>query len=82
MTKEKLLSNLRDILQKLDCESDSPLTREKSLKHDDEIEVLIQHIKILVQDLLHDNQSMRNEMFDMQKLLEGRDDTYPPETFI
>ena len=71
MQKEQLLRELRDILSKLDCESDSTLTRAKSVKHNDEEEVLLQHIRILIEDLKHDNNSLRNENFEMRRLLEG-----------
>jgi hypothetical protein len=71
MPKYQIVNELRAILAKLDCESDSLITREPSVKHEDEIELLIQHIRILVEELNHENQSLRNELFDVRKFLEN-----------
>ena len=71
MSKVQLLIELRFILNKLDCDRDSIITREKSSKHEDDVQVLLQHIKILIEDLLHDNQALRCELFDMRQAMEG-----------
>ncbi len=70
MSKTQILIELRFILDKLDCDRDSLITREKSSKHDDDIQVLLQHVKILVEDLLHDNQALRCELFDIRRAME------------
>jgi len=71
-----LIQELRSILGKRDCQSDSFITRAKSVKHADETEVLIQHVRILVEDLLHENQSQRNEIFYLRNLIEDPGDDY------
>jgi len=78
-----LLRELREILDKLDCEPDSPITRAKSAKHESEEEVLLQHIRILIENYKHDITSLINENFQMRKLLEGgEDDNYPPTDML
>lgn len=74
ISKDELLIELRLILNKLDCDRDSIITREKSIKHDDEVQVLLQHIKILISDLLHDNQALRCELFDIRRSIEDGGD--------
>lgn len=74
MSKTQILIELRFILNKLDCDRDSIITREKSSKHDDEVQVLLQHIKILIADLMHDNQALRCELFDMRRVIEDEGD--------
>lgn len=74
MSKTQILIELRFILNKLDCDRDSIITREKSSKHDEEVSLLLSHIRILIQDLLHDNQALRCELFDIRRSIEDGGD--------
>jgi hypothetical protein len=70
MDKKQITARLRSILNRVDVESDGMVNRKKSLKHDDEIEVLLEHIALLVLDLTFDAEASRRELFDIRTLLE------------
>ncbi len=68
--KIEIEKQLRLILEKEDIDVDNILNRKVSDKHESKIELLMQHLRILIQDLKHDAQSSKNEMFAMRDILE------------
>jgi len=70
MTKKEISQKLREILQKEDTYTDGMLSRKKSPKHDDDIEVLLEHLQLLIADLRFNSISSRREMFQVRRLLE------------
>ena len=70
MNQQKILARLRKILNKSDVELDGLINRKKSSKHSDEIEVLLDHISLLVTDLRFDAEASRRELFEIRSILE------------
>ncbi|KKN91225.1 hypothetical protein LCGC14_0220930 [marine sediment metagenome] len=69
MNKQQIAAKLRAIL----CQADSMsglLSRKRSSKHADDIEVLLEHISLLVADLRFDNAATRNELWQVRDILE------------
>lgn len=67
---EQITSYLREILNQEDIYSDGILSRKVSQKHDDKIEVLLQHLKILVMYLRFEASASNKEMFKIRNLIE------------
>lgn len=70
MDKKKIASILRSILNRSDVESDSLLSRKKSPYHTCDLEVLLEHISLLVLDLRFDAEASRRELIETNRLLE------------
>jgi len=70
MDKSKITARLRLILDRADIESDGLINRKKSSKHNDDIEVLLEHLALLVLDLKFDAEASRRELFEVRALLE------------
>ncbi len=72
MNQEHIKSILRKILNQEDLElvKEEVLSRKKSQKHDCEIEVLIEHISLLVTDLRFATEASNRELFEARQLLE------------
>lgn len=72
MTKreKQIATQLRSILDRNDIEQDGLITRKPSQKHTDNIDVLIQHISLLVTDLRFDAEASRREMSAVKSLLD------------
>lgn len=63
-------SKLRQILSREDINCDGFINRKKSSKHNSEIEVLLEHVSLLVIDSQFEAQATRNELHDVRSLLE------------
>lgn len=70
MNQKQVTAKLRVILDRADVDSDGLINRKASVKHGDDIEVLLEHISILVTDLRFDAEASRRELFDVRTLLE------------
>lgn len=67
MKEKGIVKALRSILNKSDLDRDDPITRKRSIKHTDDIQVLLAHTRILVSSLRHEAECCRRELFDLQK---------------
>jgi len=70
MNRKQILAKLRAILDRADVDSDGMINRKKSSRHEDEMEVLLEHVSLLVTDLRFDVAATRNELFEVRCLLE------------
>ncbi len=70
MTQAEIIKKLKKILYKSDIDRDSLITRQTSTKHKNEIELLLEHINILIAELRHDAESSKRELFQIRNLLE------------
>lgn len=70
MDTKKITSKLRAILNRNDIESDGIVNRKKSSKHESEIEVLLEHVSLLVNDLRFNITATRSELFEIRSILE------------
>lgn len=72
MNQKDIISVLERILDKEDSDpiEEKILSRGVSSKHDGKIELLLEHIRLLVADLRFDAEASRREMFEARKLLE------------
>ena len=70
MNNKQITAKLRAILNRADVESDSLINRKASSKHTDEIEVLLEHVLLLVIDFRFDSEATRRELFEVRNLLE------------
>ncbi len=70
MDKKRIAKKLKSILNKADVDSDGLINRKISSKHEDEIEVLLEHLSLLVADALFVAASSRKELFQVRSLLE------------
>jgi len=68
--KSKLAKKLRAILDREDMDSDGLITRKPSKKHEDNLDVLIQHISILIKDFRFDKEATRRELSEIRQLLD------------
>jgi hypothetical protein len=68
VNQERIKSILRKILNRED--TDSEILNREVLQRPDEIEVLLEHVVLLVADLRFDALASRKEMFEARKLLE------------
>lgn len=70
MNQKEIISRLKKILNKSDVESDGLINRKRSSKHDGEVEVLLDHISLLVADLRFNAKVDRRELFQVRAVLE------------
>jgi hypothetical protein len=70
MNKKQIIAKLRAILDRADVDSDGIINRKKSSRHEDEMEVLLEHVSLLVADLRLNVAATRNELFEVRFLLE------------
>lgn len=70
MNSKQIAAKLRAILDREDVESDGLINRKRSSKHDDEIEVLLEHVLLLVTDLRFNVAATKKELFEVRCLLE------------
>jgi len=70
VNKKQIIAKLRIILNRADVESDGLINRKASSKHNDDIEVLLEHVSLLVVDLRFDADASRRELFEIRTLLE------------
>jgi len=70
MNKKQIIAKLRAILNRADVDSDGVINRKKSSQHEDEMEVLLEHVSLLVTDLRFDVAATRKELFQVRCLLE------------
>lgn len=70
MSNKQIAAKLRAILNRGDIDSDGIINRKVSSKHDDEIEVLLEHISLLIVDARFDAEATRRELFEVRTLLE------------
>lgn len=70
MDKKQIVVKLRAILNRADIESDGLINRKSSSKHNSEVEVLLEHISLLIADLRFDAESSKRELFQVRTILE------------
>ena len=70
MNQKQIAAKLRAILNRSDIESDGLINRKVSSEHCDEIEVLLEHISLLIADFRFDAEATRRELFEVRALLE------------
>ena len=70
MNQRQIIIELRKILDRADIDSNGFLNRKRSSKHDSEIEVLLEHLALLISDLRFDTEATRRELFEVRCLLE------------
>ena len=70
MNQRQIIIELRKILNRADVDSNGLVTRKMSCKHEDEIEVLLEHLSLLVADLRFDAVVSRRELFQIRAVLE------------
>lgn len=71
MNNKQIATALRKILANEDVESDSVITRKRSAKHQNELEVLLDHVSLLVTYLRFDAKATRRELFSIRRVMEG-----------
>jgi len=69
MDHKQIISKLKTILARADIGTDV-LIRKRSSKHDSEIEMLLEHVALLVLDAKFDAEISRRELFEVRTLLE------------
>ncbi len=70
MEKKQIVAKLRAILDRADVSSDGIINRKVSSEHSSEIEVLLEHVSLLVADFRFDAEASRRELFEVRALLE------------
>jgi hypothetical protein len=70
MNQKQVIVKLREILDRADIEPDGMINRKKSSQHSGELEVLLEHISLLVTDLRFEVAATRNELFQVRCILE------------
>lgn len=70
MSQKQIEDRLKAILNKADVGLEQPLNRKISSKHTCKIEVLLEHVSLLVADLRFDAESSKRELFQVRVLLE------------
>ena len=70
MDHKQIAAKLRTILNRADIETDGLITRKRSSKHGEEVEVLLEHISLLVADLRFEAEASKRELFEVRSLLE------------
>ncbi len=70
MNTKEVTAKLRAILNRSDVESDGLINRKISSEHTSEIEVLLEHVSLLVLDLKFDSEASKRELFEVRCLLE------------
>ncbi len=70
MNSKQISAKLRKILDRADIDSDGLINRKMSSKHTDEIELLLEHVALLVADSIFDARASKKELFEVRALLE------------
>jgi hypothetical protein len=72
ITKTRIAGQLRALLaeQDTDLATDGLLNRKLSVDHPDDLDVLIQHVAIVMQYLRMDAVASRREAFELQRILD------------
>jgi len=70
MDKKQIAAKLRAILDREDVESDGLVNRKMSSGHTSEIEVLLEHVSLLVADCRFNAEASKRELFEVRTLLE------------
>jgi len=70
MNQKQIISRLKEILSRSDTQSDGPVNRKRSDDHDGEIQILLEHLSLLVTYLKFDLEATRRELFEVRKTLE------------
>lgn len=70
MDNKKIATKLRAILNRADVESDGLINRKRSPYHNDEIEILLEHLSLLVTDLRFNVSATLNELHKVRSILE------------
>ncbi len=70
MDKKQIIAKLKTILDKADVDSNGFINRKMSPDHNDEIEVLLEHISLLIANLKFDTEATTRELFEVRALLE------------
>ena len=65
-----ITARLREVLNRSDIDSDGMVNRKVSSLHNSNIDVLLDHVTLLVADLRFDAEASRREMFEVRKVLE------------
>ncbi len=76
--KARIAAQVRALLadQDIDSATDGMLNRKRSAEHQDDLDVLIQHVAIVMQYLRMDAAASRREAFALQRILD-RDGSSP-----
>lgn len=70
MNNKQIIARLRVILNRADVDSDGLINRKASAKHGDDVEILLEHISLMVTYLRFDAEASRRELFEVRSLLE------------
>lgn len=70
MNQKQIIAKLRSLLDRADVDSDGIINRKISCQHDSEIQVLLEHVSLLILDLRFDAEASRRELFAVRSLLE------------
>lgn len=70
MENKQIATKLRAILNRADIESDGLVNRKQSPYHNDEIEILLEHLSLLVTDLRFNVSATLNELHEVRSILE------------
>ena len=70
MNIQQIKAKLRNILDRADVDTDGLVNRKQSQKHEDDVEILLEHLSMLVTDLRFDAEASRRELFEVRSLLE------------
>jgi hypothetical protein len=70
MDQKRVIAKLKAILNRADVESDGLVNRKRSPEHSSEIEVLLDHLSLLVADLRFNVVATRRELYEVRCLLE------------
>lgn len=70
MSQKQMANRLKAILNKVDVGLEQPINRKVSSKHTCEIEVLLDHVSLMVADLRLDLEATRRELFSVRKIIE------------
>lgn len=70
MNHKEIAAKLRAILNRADIDSDGLINRKRSSKHGSDIEILLEHISLLVLDLRFDAKASKRELFEVRQVLE------------
>ncbi len=71
MSQKQISDILKAILNKADVGLEQPINRKVSSKHTCEIEVLLEHVSLLIADLRFDAEATRRELFAVRKIIEN-----------
>lgn len=76
MLDKEIKSELRRILRKVGRDPEIVNQKLSSKHKEGEMELLLQHISIIMEYLMFDAQASRSELFDMRKLIEDGGSKY------